>query len=272
MASLTILLLWELVRFLRIFWRAALRFQKTSSTGRRTVGKTYFKASKVLPIGNLSLLTVLGYETQNEFPSGISQFSEEALADSSPSQIPPHFSATNSHESSPTSSLGTFPDQNPACSAKSTSVASTEHSFARSPSSADSISISVGVSNGKKQIPVAATTITCARCTRSFSTASRYRHTTDGHNCQSPFECPHCRKPIKHLKSLSRHLGLDGGAAACLELKKAAAFHPKELACTCSSKQFTRRDTLIRHLRNKAGDTKQEHRCRACDNSPCKCV
>jgi uncharacterized Zn-finger protein len=218
-----------------------------------------------------SLLTMLGCEPPNPFPSGVSQPPEAALAEQSQSQISLLSSLPSAQKPFPTLSFETLYAQDTGSGASPISAASTNQSSTQSASPSDSSSGSVDAPDGKRKIKVTSVNSVCAVCTRSFSSASRYRHHIDRHSCQAPSECHQCGQPLKHSKDLKRHLGLSNAAPSCPALK-AAGFEAKRFACLCSSKPFTRKDTLQRHLRNSAGDGLQPHRCRVCDHSPCKCA
>ncbi|KAF2628419.1 hypothetical protein BU25DRAFT_35378 [Macroventuria anomochaeta] len=131
----------------------------------------------------------------------------------------------------------------------------------------DTSQVSIDAPDGKMVIESAPTSFVCKTCTKSFPTMLRYRQHVNRHSCQAPSECKQCGQSIKHAKDLKRHLGSSKASPSCPALKNASP-QGKHFACICSSKTYTRKDSLIRHLRTSATG---KHRCRTCGNRPCTC-
>jgi hypothetical protein len=221
---------------------------------------------------NPSPLTAQVHEPPTCFLSGINLPTEEALADNSQSQFSHETllhgvqqpSPTPTHTPTPTKAPGTSTETYPS----PISLPSPDLSTIPSGSPPDTRHVSVEAPDGKKAIESTRSKV-CTTCTKSFS-ASRYQHHINRHECKPATECQQCGEPIKHLKDLKRHLGSSKAAPACPVLK-AAGYHSKHFACICSTKTYTRKDSLLRHFRTTASDVSQEHRCKACDRFPCAC-
>ena len=224
---------------------------------------------------NPSLSTTQLPESQNSFLSGISQLTGESLAENSQLQLSLDSFLHGVQQPSPTPSSSTLApsqandprfDTYPSPS----SLPSSDQSTIQSASPPDTSHASVEAPDGKKEIKSARANFVCTTCTKSFSNALRFGHHVNRRSCRAPSECQQCGQPIKHSKDLRRHLGLSMAAPACRALK-AVGPQLKRFVCTCNSKSYTRKDSLLRHLRNSTSDISQRHRCQACDHYPCSC-
>jgi hypothetical protein len=68
---------------------------------------------------------------------------------------------------------------------------------------------------------------------------------------------------FKFAKDLKRHLGSGKASSSCNKLFSSST----GFACVCN-KSYTRKDSLMRHLR---ALSTEGHRCKACNKSPCQC-
>jgi hypothetical protein len=221
---------------------------------------------------NPSLLTKHAHEPQNGFLSGLDQYTKETPADNSQPQIYIHMTPYGVKQSipAPTSSTKT-PSK-----ATSTSEAAypspfspppLEHFIPQPARPAETVQILPDVSDGKLAIQCAPTSFVCKTCTRSFSTRLRYDRHTNGQSCQALFKCKHCRQSFRNAKDLKRHQGSSKALSSCLARKDVFP-QTADFACICSTKNYTRKDSVVRHLRmSKTGS----HCCRACRKNPCKC-
>jgi hypothetical protein len=222
------------------------------------------------------LLTRLEHEPQDLSPSEISQPIAETLAESTQSQSPfdPKKQKNKNYASISVSRLSINDEclewdveltQAP-CSSRSTDPS-------QSPISSSSISeqASSDKQEGKIEISAASARLTCPTCQESFPTALRYRKHMGALACHMPFSCHDCGRKFKKAKDLQRHRGHAKAASSCPKLRNSES-QAKPFACTCNSKAYTRKDSLLRHLREHSRDGMQHHRCRACNRSPCTCA
>jgi hypothetical protein len=221
-----------------------------------------------------SLLTLLEHEPRHSPASGVSQYIPEALAQSSSQlfldqHIPnfEQFPATQlpyleSDSDKNEWQRGHFPDPS---LLESTELTSTPTS---SPVSAGHFSSDL--SDGKIEIDAAQLRHVCQTCHQVF-TGLRYWKHINALSCQKLFSCQECGHKFKTAKDLRRHRGPDQTSSACLKPRR-GGLQAKPFACTCNLKTYTRKDSLLRHLRKHVHDESQRHRCKACNGSPCSCV
>ncbi|KAF2831415.1 hypothetical protein CC86DRAFT_138952 [Ophiobolus disseminans] len=217
-----------------------------------------------------SLLTTQVHEPQHCSLSGIDQFTVETLAENSQSQYFLDPLPNGAQQPSPTTSSSTPVPNMDNCASMEvypspSSLLSSDQSPTHSASPPEMSQILTEAPDGKVAIRSASTNFVCPICTKSFSNALRFGQHIKDHN--TPSKCKHCGKNFKHAKDRQRHLGSSKAAPSCLVLKTASP-EGKHFACICSSKSYTRKDTLIRHLRQSATG---QHYCRACGNRPCTC-
>lgn len=221
-----------------------------------------------------SLLTAQVHEPRNCSLLGIDRFTVETLAENSQSQsllniLPYGVQQPSPIISTSTSTSTPVPQMTNGMSMEvypsPPSLLTSDHSTTQSASPPDASQISIDASDGKMAIRSAPTNFVCTICTKPFSNALRLGQHVKDHN--APAKCKHCGKHFKHAKDRQRHLGSSKAAPSCPVLK-AASPKNKHFACVCSSRTYTRKDTLIRHLRQAVIGT---HCCRACGNRPCTC-
>ncbi|KAJ5065006.1 hypothetical protein J3E72DRAFT_27884 [Bipolaris maydis] len=131
----------------------------------------------------------------------------------------------------------------------------------------DTTQVGLNMPDGKVAIEPAGMSFTCETCTKSFTNKSRYDRHANRHSCKAPSRCEQCGQSIKHPKDLKRHLGSNSALPSCPALKKVNP-QVNSFMCICSSKTYTRKDSLVRHLRT---SKKGNHCCRACNKNPCGC-
>lgn len=219
-----------------------------------------------------SLLTAWMHEPQSCFAPNIDQLAGETLAENSQSQISldPHTygiqqSSPNSRSSASVASKANDTSAEIHMSPCSL-LASDISTPPQSASPPDISQPSIYLPDGKRAIESAPAKFSCPTCTRSFSNALRFSQHVKEHRALS--HCEHCGEHFKYAKDRQRHLGSSNAAPSC-RILKAAGSETKHFACICKSKAFTRKDTLIRHLRL---STTGEHCCRACGSRPCTCL
>lgn len=222
------------------------------------------------------LLTRQEHEPQDWFPSEISQPIAETLAQSTQSQS--LFDLTKPKTKINTSTSVAHLTINDDClewdvELKQAPSSSRYTDPSQSPISSSSVDEQVPSDKpeGKIEISATSTSLMCPTCQESFSTALRYRKHMGALACHMPFSCHDCGRKFKKEKDLQRHRGHAKAASSCPKLRN-SEFHAKPFACTCNSKAYTRKDSLLRHLRKHARDGMQHHRCRACNRSPCTCA
>jgi hypothetical protein len=138
----------------------------------------------------------------------------------------------------------------------------------QSASPASSGQASSDAPDGKMEIATTGAKYLCPACRTSFSSDLRYRKHLGALSCQKLFNCHDCELRFKNAKDLQRHRGHTKAASSCRK-RKAVGLRVKPFACTCKLKAYTRKDSLLRHLR----DTDPlSHRCKACDNASCSCL
>jgi hypothetical protein len=120
-------------------------------------------------------------------------------------------------------------------------------------------------SEGKMVLPRTMKNPVCGRCKKSFPTRACYRRHISERSCQASSKCKQCGKSFKLKKDLKRHLGSEKASSSCPKLENASS--STGFACVCN-KSYTRKDSLMRHVR---ALSTEEHRCKACNKSPCQC-
>jgi hypothetical protein len=123
---------------------------------------------------------------------------------------------------------------------------------------------------GKIEIVATRARYVCVTCKESFTTERRYRNHVGALGCHTPFDCHDCGRKFKNAKDLRRHRGHNQAASSCPKFKTAGV-RANPFACTCSTKTYTRKDSLQRHLSKFARDKPQHHRCKACNHAQCRC-
>lgn len=222
------------------------------------------------------LLTRLEHEPQDWLPSEISQPIAETLAQSIQSQS--LFDPTKQENKNYTSTSVSHLTINDDClkwdvelTQAPCSPRSTDPSHSPITSSSNSEQASSDKQEGRIEISAASPRLTCPTCQKSFSAALRYRKHMGTLACHMPFLCHDCGREFKNAKDLRRHRGHAKAASSCPKLRNLES-QAKPFACTCNSKAYTRKDSLLRHLRVHARDGLHQHRCRACNQSPCTCA
>ncbi|KAH7076625.1 hypothetical protein BKA63DRAFT_594103 [Paraphoma chrysanthemicola] len=222
---------------------------------------------------SLGLLTAPAHESQDCFPSGVSQSTNGALAEISQ---PPHTRSHGIQQPSPTPSSSSLVAHNdvevPAeiypspASSPSPTLRNAESAI---PS--DSVLRCEEAPKGKREIDPMRATFVCPTCSEPFPNALCYRQHQIRHSCQAPTICHHCDRSFKYPKDLKRHLGQSKAAPSCPVLKSTGV-STKPFACLCESAAYTRKDSLQRHMdRENARGNGPDHRCIACQQRRCTC-
>lgn len=239
------------------------------SVHERTSGAGY---SNTFDYINPSLLTKHAHEPQNRSLSGLDHSTTETIANNSQPQLSlksvPY--GVQQPSPAPTSSIQAPSKANDTSmeAYPSPSLLLSLGQFTPQPASPPDIAqVGSDAPHGKMAIESAPTSFVCKTCTKSFPTMLRYHQHVNRRSCQAPSECKQCGQSIKHAKDLKRHLGSSKASPSCPALKN-VSLQAKGFACICSSKTYTRKDSLIRHLRT---SRTENHCCRACGKSPCTC-
>ncbi|KAF5847451.1 hypothetical protein GGP41_000206 [Bipolaris sorokiniana] len=239
------------------------------SVHQRTSGSRYSNTSGCI---DPSLLTQHVHEPCYYSRSWLDQSTKQTLAENSQSQLYPN----------PTPSNVQQPLLTPATNKKAPDIPKdTSIEAYPSPSSLpslgqltpqiasppDTTQIGLNIPDGKVAIEPAGMSFVCKTCTKSFLSRLRYDQHVNRHSCKAPSRCEQCGQPIKHPKDLRRHLGSNNALPSCPALKSVSP-RASNFMCICNSKTYTRKDSLVRHLRtSKTGN----HRCRTCGKNPCAC-
>lgn len=217
--------------------------------------------------------TNLEHGPQHRFPSGISQFDEEALAQSSSHSFFSGSRSVGAHTNT-FQQLDNSWTNSPKSASTHTQQPSTSPSES-SPSTGGSSPPDAGQAlctppDGKRAINAARTHHVCPKCKTTFTSALQYNKHRRVPDCRKLLSCDSCGKVFKHQKSLQRHQGTDKSSSSCAK-QQASGLPAKPFACTCNM-AYARKDGLLRHFGSKhALQHPHRHRCRACDRSVCSC-
>ncbi|KAJ6285557.1 hypothetical protein J3E71DRAFT_373738 [Bipolaris maydis] len=212
-----------------------------------------------------SLLTQHVHEPRYYSRSWLDQSTKQTLAENSQSQLSPQ----QPHQAKATNAQApTIPnDMSIEAYPSPSSLPSLGQLTSQVTSPQDTTQVGLNMPDGKVAIEPAGMSFTCETCTKSFTNKSRYDRHANRHSCKAPSRCEQCGQSIKHPKDLKRHLGSNSALPSCPALKKVNP-QVNSFMCICSSKTYTRKDSLVRHLRT---SKKGNHCCRACNKNPCGC-
>ncbi|EUC38273.1 hypothetical protein COCCADRAFT_32726 [Bipolaris zeicola 26-R-13] len=212
-----------------------------------------------------SLLTQHVHEPCCSSLSWLDQSTKQTLAENSQSQLSPH--QTRHSKATNARAPATPNDMSIEAYPSPSSLPSLGRLTPKVASPPDTTQIGLNIPDGKIAIEPAGMSFICKTCTKSFPNKLRYDRHANMHSCKAPSRCEQCGQSIKHLKDLKRHLGSNNALPSCPALKNDSP-RASSFMCFCSSKTYTRKDSLVRHLRtSKAGN----HRCRTCNKNPCAC-
>jgi hypothetical protein len=219
------------------------------------------------------LLTIPEHESQNRSQSVISRLVPEALAQGSRSQSLLDSLHPEAQHIPPITYMGILGHNEELQQQQflgPSSPTSLHLSTFQSASPTSSDQVSSDTQGGKIEIVSTSAKISCLLCQESFQTTLRYRKHLGAFGCKTLFSCYDCGRKFKIEKDLQRHRGHNKAASSCPQ-RKGIGLGVKPFACTCNSKAYTRKDSLLRHLREHVNDKPQHHRCKACDHHPCRC-
>ncbi|KAH3914494.1 hypothetical protein HBI56_094740 [Parastagonospora nodorum] len=205
--------------------------------------------SKPLEYIDPCLLATQEHEHQNYSLSEISQPAIEALAQNSQSQsmldfyypevqlpLPAPNSFQGSHSSRREELFSRCPRPAPPQTASSSSSGEA-HSDAP---------------DGKMEITPVQHKSVCPACKKAYPSPSQYRKHLRVLGCQPSFSCDGCDKKYKYKKDLHRHQGHENALPACKKPKSGpdtVGTQANPFACRHCPKVYTRKDSLIRHMR-----------------------
>lgn len=106
--------------------------------------------------------------------------------------------------------------------------------------------------DGKMKISPVQHRSVCPACKKAYPSPSQYRKHLRVLGCQASFSCNGCVKQYKYKKDLQRHQGHKNALPACKKPKSGPNTVGAEVnpfACIRCLKVYTRKDSLIRHMR-----------------------
>jgi hypothetical protein len=237
-------------------------FESTSGTG-------YPNAVKFID----PILLTNPHEPPNYSPSERGHLTQGILADNPQPQISPNLSPCNIRQSAPiVASITRVPNGNNDASMNAypspSSLPSLDQLTSQPSSPLDIGQTCSDTLDGKMAINSVPTNFVCRACKKSFPYKLRYDEHVNRQRCEARFKCENCGQLFKHAKDRKRHLGSKNALPSCPNRRNS---NPQAMgfACICSSREYRRKDILVRHLKTSKKGT---HFCRNCAKSPCSCA